>query len=81
MSSRERGATTGPGVGAILEALTGRLGRVERSVRALQGQRGQSLPADWRFGTDDAGRLVARRVSTSETFYVTLSTSPPDDDV
>ena len=58
-------------MGAILEALLHRLGRVERSVRTLQGQRGQSLPADWRFGTDDEGRLIVRRVSTGETFVLT----------
>lgn len=68
MSSRERGTSSGTGVGAVLEAVLARIDRIERAVTALQSRSGQSLPADWRFGTDEEGLVVLRRVSTGQTF-------------
>lgn len=79
MSSRDRGASTGSGVAAVLEAVLARVVRVERAVRDLQSQRGQSLPAGWRFGTNSDGELVVRRVSTGETHILTAAPAPGDD--
>lgn len=59
-----RPAGTWPG---ILRAVADRLASAEARLRSLESRSGQSLPADYRFETNDAGQLVIRRVSTGDT--------------
>lgn len=70
MPDRTPGTRPGATWSGLLDALGARLGGLERRLRNLEERSGQSLPADYRFETDDDGRLIVRRVSTGDTAVI-----------
>lgn len=70
MADRSPGARPATTWSGVLAGIVARFGKVERRVAKLEERSGQTLPADYRFETNEAGELVVRRVSTGDTTVI-----------
>lgn len=67
MADRSPGARPPATWSGLLRSIADRFAGIETRLRSLESRSGQSLPADYRFETNEAGELVIRRVSTGDT--------------